>query len=72
MGLLSAFIKLNQRASMAFDKLLPAEMKTYGTTDFHTSLLPTYIQPNWLVYDIGGGKRPFVVFNQIEVARRYA
>jgi len=60
MGLLSAFIKLNQRISFAFDSLLPIAMRTYGTTDFHTSLLPEYIKQDWLVYDIGGGKRPFI------------
>ena len=35
-------------------------MSVYGTTDFHTRLLPTYLPQGGLVYDIGGGKRPHV------------
>ena len=60
MGLVSGFIKFNQRLSLAFDKLLPRSMTVFGTTDFHASLLPKYIEPDWMVYDIGGGKRPFI------------
>lgn len=60
MKILSTFIALNRLLSKAFDIIMPKSMCIYGTTDFHVRLLPKYLQDNWKVYDIGGGKRPFI------------
>ncbi len=60
MTILKSFFDLNRKISFSFDKLLPRSMSIYGTTDFHERLLPAYIQDNWTIYDIGGGKRPFI------------
>ncbi len=60
MSILKTFFTINTKISFAFDKLLPASMSVYGTTDFHARLLPAHLQSNWKVYDIGGGKRPFI------------
>ena len=61
MAFLKKFFRWQQKLSAAFDKtFLDPSYTTYGTTDFHTSLIPHYIQSNSLVYDIGGGKCPHI------------
>lgn len=55
------FFKWNYNLSMKFDSCFMDESyTTYGTTNFHTYFIPTYITDNALVYDIGGGKCPHI------------
>lgn len=52
------FFAINRKISAWFDTTLSKTATTYGGTDFHTSVLPQYIQRDQRIYDIGGGKRP--------------
>ena len=48
------------RISRRFDRLLPADFRVDGNLDFLNHLLPSYIAPGAVVYDVGGGKNPAV------------
>ncbi len=61
MPLLKKFFRWNVALSRTFDSaFLNESYTTYGTADFHKSLIPTYITPRALIYDIGGGKCPHI------------
>jgi SAM-dependent methyltransferase len=61
MSVIKSFFKWNYKASMAFDDLfLNESYTTYGTSDFHKSLIPTYITEDAVIYDVGGGKCPHI------------
>lgn len=61
MGVLYKFFKWNFNLSMGFDRVfLNESYTTYGTSDFHKSLIPEYITENSVVYDVGGGKCPHI------------
>src|SRR6476469_9729117 len=48
------------RLSRAFDQVLAEEYRRDGNLDFITSFVPKYLEPHTRVYDVGGGKHPYV------------
>jgi hypothetical protein len=46
--------------SRAFDQLLPRSFRIDGSKDFKQRIVPRYLRPGLVVYDIGGGARPCV------------
>lgn len=62
------FIKYNQQISFWFDRIfLPEKFRTNGLKDYQR-LVPQYIQKNQHIFDIGGGKIPFIT---IAVKQKY-
>ncbi|MBV9279089.1 MAG: methyltransferase domain-containing protein, partial [Chloroflexi bacterium] len=55
-----ALIDGQARLSRAFDALLPPLFRVDGMQDFIDSFAPKYIRPGSKVYDVGGGKRPYL------------
>lgn len=56
-----AFINWNRHASQKFDNLFVGKSwRVDGLKDYINNIVPSYLKPNQVVYDIGGGKRPFV------------
>jgi ubiquinone/menaquinone biosynthesis C-methylase UbiE len=53
--------------SRAFDQLLPPSFSIDGSKDFKQRIVPRYLRPGLVVYDIGGGARPCV---NLETKRR--
>ncbi len=43
-----------------FDCLLPVKFSTDGYRDFALSVIPRYLHENSVIYDIGGGKNPYL------------
>jgi SAM-dependent methyltransferase len=56
----SSIVKSQVRLSSAFDSLLPAKYVTDGNQDFINNFVPTYVSTGLLIYDIGGGKNPYL------------
>jgi SAM-dependent methyltransferase len=46
--------------SRAFDQLLPRSFRVDGSNDFKQRIVPSYLRPGLVLYDIGGGARPCV------------
>jgi 2-polyprenyl-3-methyl-5-hydroxy-6-metoxy-1,4-benzoquinol methylase len=46
--------------SRAFDQLLPLSFRVDGSKDFKQRIVPDYLRPGLIIYDIGGGARPCV------------
>jgi SAM-dependent methyltransferase len=46
--------------SHAFDRLLPQSFRIDGSKDFKQRIVPSYLRPGLVIYDIGGGARPCV------------
>jgi len=46
--------------SRNFDKLLPRKYSVDGEQDFIKSLVPKYLKENLTLYDVGGGKNPYL------------
>ncbi len=53
--------------SRAFDRLLPRSFRIDGSKDFKQRIVPSYLRPGLVIYDIGGGARPCV---DLETKRR--
>lgn len=60
MGLARRFIDYNRRLSDKLDRLLPSRFRIDGNTDFQKLFAPAYLRSDATVYDVGGGKQPFV------------
>ncbi|RWB06310.1 methyltransferase domain-containing protein [Mesorhizobium sp.] len=60
MNLIQKFINLNVKLSILFNKLLPAAFSVDGNKDFIHKVLPNYVKLHDILYDVGGGSRPFV------------
>lgn len=61
MGLLTSFVQLNRRISRKFDEVfLPESFSIDGNRDFVDTFALTFIQSGLHIYDVGGGKRPFI------------
>ena len=69
MRLVRAFIKQQRNLSNTFDRLLPQEFQVDGNRDFVDSFVPAFLKPELTIYDVGGGKRPFVSVEQKERMR---
>jgi SAM-dependent methyltransferase len=63
-GPLRALIEFQKVLSHRFDTLLPDVFRRDGNRDFLDNLVPRYLQPGSLVYDIGGGKNPVITPGQ--------
>lgn len=53
--------------SGALDHLLPHSFRVDGSKDFKRRIVPNYLRPNLIVYDVGGGARPCI---DLETKRR--
>jgi SAM-dependent methyltransferase len=63
MSIFRTIINLNIVASRWFDKtFLPEYFSRDGNKDFVKNIAPDYLVSNMKIYDVGGGKRPFVDF----------
>lgn len=61
MSLLRSFINANIKLSKYFDsQLLPSSFGIDGNNDFIIKVAPSYLCPEMKIYDVGGGKQPFV------------
>lgn len=58
--LIRLFINSQIKLSNRFDQLLPAKYCIDGYSDFASNILPGYIRENIIIYDIGGGKNPYM------------
>ena len=67
-GLPARFLDFNKYLSKRFDGLLPEKFHVDGNIHFQEAFAPPHIPDGALVYDVGGGKRPF--FSAEEKARR--
>lgn len=62
-GIPAAFRKcfgIQERLTRRFDRLLPAQLRIDGNLDFIDDLVPSYVRPGSVVYDVGGGKNPLI------------
>jgi 2-polyprenyl-6-hydroxyphenyl methylase/3-demethylubiquinone-9 3-methyltransferase len=57
---LRRFIVWQTHLSTAFDRLIDSKYRIDGHDDFKKSILPLYIRPGMVIYDVGGGSRPYV------------
>jgi SAM-dependent methyltransferase len=55
--------------SHAFDRLLPRSFRIDGSKDFKQRIVPSYLRPGLVVYDVGGGARPCV---DLETKHRFS
>lgn len=61
MTLVRAFIDANVAMSKWFDRqFLPSSFVKDGNRDFIDNLAPAYLRQGIKIYDVGGGKQPFV------------
>lgn len=61
MNLARRFIDMNIRCSRAFDAfLIPDRFRVDGNQDFIYNFAKKYLKPGVTVYDIGGGKQPYI------------
>jgi SAM-dependent methyltransferase len=54
------FIEFQTRLSGRFDGLLPEGFRIDGNREFLDKLVPAFLQPRTVVYDVGGGENPVV------------
>lgn len=72
MGLLTTFVKINRRISGAFDRhFLPRWYSVDGNRDFVDEFAPGFLRPDMRIYDVGGGKRPFLSPDQKKELKAY-
>jgi len=57
---ISSFVSFNQRLSRRLNNLLPESVRQDGNSFFRTKILPGIFTNGDVVYDLGGGKQPFV------------
>lgn len=57
---LRTFFDWQVRLSHRFDRLLPESYRVDGHDDFRDHILPEYIDHDMMIYDVGGGARPYV------------
>jgi 2-polyprenyl-6-hydroxyphenyl methylase/3-demethylubiquinone-9 3-methyltransferase len=69
MSLFRYFVSINVKISKWFDRaIMPVSYTKDGNKDFIVELAPAYIKPKTKIFDVGGGKQPFVnVKNKIEL-----
>lgn len=60
MGLIREFINLNVKLSNKFDNILPIEYRIDGNSHLKSQIIPAYIHEGAVVYDVGGGKNPYI------------
>ncbi|OGK04740.1 MAG: hypothetical protein A2W80_02130 [Candidatus Riflebacteria bacterium GWC2_50_8] len=62
--MIRAFINSQKWLSRKFDLLLPAKYRRDGNRDYIETVVPKYLAHAVTVYDVGGGKRPFLTTEQ--------
>ena len=55
-----SLIKSQKRLSRYFDTFLPEKYRIDGNQDYIHSLVPKYLKENLTIYDVGGGKHPYL------------
>ena len=61
MSIVRSFMNLNVRLSQWFDRIfMPVEYLKDGNQDFIKAFAPSYLKSGQKIYDVGGGKQPFV------------
>lgn len=61
MSLVRAFLNANVKASQWFDRtFMPKDFLKDGNRDFIVDFAPRHLQFGQKIYDVGGGKQPFV------------
>lgn len=60
MGAMRTFINGQMRLCRSFDRLLPAHYSVDGNQQFINAFIPKYLKKNMTVYDVGGGKTPYL------------
>lgn len=60
MAVLRALIDSQVWLSRRFDEVLPERYRRDGNRDFRESLVPAYLASGQTIYDIGGGKNPYL------------
>lgn len=60
MILIRKLIQANIRISHAFDRIVPERYRIDGNLFFIKRFSPSYIKDNLIIYDIGGGKNPYI------------
>ena len=61
MAIARGFIEINRRFSRAFDAVMvPEKFRTDGNRDFIDHFARKYLKPGLTVYDVGGGKQPYI------------
>ena len=56
----SLFVDTQTYLCTAFDKIMPERFRVDGNQDFKASFAPKYLRPCLKVYDVGGGKIPYI------------
>lgn len=69
MSILRSLIKSQVWLSRKFDTLLPEIYRVDGNRDFRESFVPKYLGRDLTIYDIGGGKNPYL---GVDEKRRFA
>lgn len=60
MSWIRRFINFNVYLSNKLDELLPARFRLDGNADFQKTFVKKYLRAGATLYDVGGGKRPFI------------
>jgi SAM-dependent methyltransferase len=71
MSLLRKFIALNVKVSNKIDYLLPKRFLIDGNSDFQKNFVNSYLHEGICIYDVGGGKTPFISKRQKEELGAY-
>ncbi len=58
------FINYNRKLSHAFENLFPEKFSKSGGADFDDNVVPKYLERGHIIYDVGGGKRPYITKNK--------
>ena len=59
--MIRSLIKGQMRLSNKFDAyFLPEKYRVHGFQHYRNYLVPKHLQPNLTIYDVGGGKRPYI------------
>jgi SAM-dependent methyltransferase len=62
--MLRSIIRNQIKLSEAFDALLPDKYTLDGNQDFIKNFVPKYLKNHYVIYDIGGGKNPYMRLKQ--------
>jgi SAM-dependent methyltransferase len=58
--MIRTFINSQIRLSYNFDKIFPIKYILDGNQDYVNSLVPSYLKEDLIIYDVGGGKGPYL------------
>ncbi len=64
-SVITTLLKNQQKISQGLDRLLPRRFRVDGNHDFATSFAPRFLRPGMTIYDVGGGKHPFIPAAQV-------